>query len=699
MLLALQEGVRGLLVPERLTAFEGEPEDIIKAAFSQGGLLASKVGDFEERPQQLEMALAVWDSLVAKSHLMVEAGTGIGKSLAYLFPSALWCRQTGERIVISTQTVNLQEQLVNKDIPMVADLLSESGFDLRYSYMKGRGHYVCLRRLKQACEDVAQTTSLFVANAEEKAVQDIYELAAGGSWDGDRERLPSPVPDSVWSMICSEGDRCMSSKCSNREFCFYQKRRRRLEECHIIVVNHALFAAHLAIWNQSGGHTGLLPGYEAVIFDEAHHLEDAIRDSMGTEVSPGRLKRLVDDTVRMARSGAVGKSITREGIRRLRDALDNRVAAINSILEDLNPVRSARKDKARLRDGGSFDPDIIKSIREFGKEIQYWEDFDLSDEERFEVSSLKRRFTALSQDLTSISNLEGDGESHVYWAESIEGMRRGHVVLKKAPLEVGSYLQETLWSSLPAAVLTSATLATGSSFEYQRRMLALEGAGELILGSPFNYREQARLCIPKDSRGLDVNSLPFGDYIAEKVLEIAGMTDGRMFVLFTNRRSMERVAELVRDRVEEKGYPFLKQGDGPRDALLRDFKDKGNAVLFGLDSFWEGVDVPGDALSCVVITKLPFPVPDDPIMEAREQVWRSQGLVPFIHYSLPVATLKLKQGFGRLIRSKTDRGAVVILDPRIATKRYGRVILQSLPPARLTFDLDDVAEAVTRGRR
>jgi len=682
-------------VSEQPGEFIGNSADIIRAAFSQGGILASKLGDFEERPEQLEMALAVWESLISPSHLLVEAGTGTGKSLAYLFPTALWCRETGKRVVISTHTINLQQQLVHKDIPLVAGAISGSGFDLRYSQIKGRNHYVCLRRLGQLAEEVSQRTSLFVANAEERAIQDIYELSAGNSWDGDRDRLPFPVPDAVWSLVCSESDRCMSSKCSRFAHCFYQKHRRRLEECHMIVVNHALFASHLAIWSQSSGNTGLLPGFEAVIFDEAHHLEDAIRDSLGMEVSPGRLKRLVDDTVRMARTGVIGRSITREGIRQLGEILDSRMSAVQRILQKLDPVRLVGRDKTRLRDIGLFDEEVVKSIRDLGKEIQYWEDFDLSDEERFEVQSLRRRFVALSQDLYGISNLDGDGESHVYWAESVEGPRSGHVSLKRAPLEVGDYLRETLWSAVPAAILTSATLATGSSFEYQKHMLSLPNAAELILGSPFDYREQVRLCVPKDSRGQDVNSPPFNDFVADKVVEIAGMTCGRMFVLFTNKKSMERVAELVRDKVEEMGYPFMKQGDAPRDALLKDFKEKGNAVLFGLDSFWEGVDVPGQALSCVVITKLPFPVPDDPVMEAREQVWRSQGLVPFTHYSLPVATLKLRQGFGRLIRTKTDRGAVVILDPRIATKHYGRTILKSLPPARLTFDLEDVAEAVS----
>lgn len=681
-------------------SIEADPRKTIRAAFSSGGVLGAAVPGFEERGEQVQMALSVWDALEGGSHLLVEAGTGIGKSLAYLFPTLLWCSRTANRAIISTHTVNLQQQLANKDIPLVASVFSGAGFDAKHALFKGRSHYLCLRRWRQAYADVAQKTSLFKANADEKAIQDLFELTAQGNWDGDRETLPFPISDMAWSDVCSEGDRCMSSKCPHRDHCYYQKHKRKLDECHIIVVNHALFMAHLAISHESGGQAGLLPGFEAAIFDEAHHLEDVARDSMGKEVSPGRLKRLADDTVRMAASGAIGKSITRDGVKRLREALDNRIAVVQSVLHNLDPARLSRKEKARLRDPDSVDADVIKSLREFGKEIQYWEDFDLSDEERFEVAALRRRFTALADDLQDISNLEGDGDSYVYWAESQGSLRRGsHVVLKKAPLEVGPYLQKALWSSLPSAVLTSATLATGSTFEYQKRMLSLEEATELVLGSPFDYRSQACLCIPKDCRGQDVNSLPFNDYIAEKVLEIVDMVGGRTFVLFTNRKSMERVAAEIRSRVEEKGYPFLKQGDLPREALLREFKEEGNAVLMGLDSFWEGVDVPGDALSCVVITKLPFPVPDDPVMEAREQVWRSQGLVPFTHYSLPVATLKLKQGFGRLIRTKTDRGAVVLLDPRIAMKAYGRTILKSLPPARLTFDLEDVATAVTPGGR
>lgn len=644
------------------------------------------------------MALSVWDTLSDGGRLLVEAGTGVGKSLAYLIPAALWTHHTTKRVIISTQTVNLQQQLAGKDIPLVSRMFEGSGMSFEYSLFKGRRHYLCLRRWRQAYADVAQRTALVAANEDEKTVEDLFELTGSGTWDGDRDTLPRPVPDRVWAEVCSEGDRCMSSKCQYRETCFYQKHRKRLEKCHLIVVNHALFAADLAIRRQTQEQTGLLPGYEAVVFDEAHHLEDVFRDSLGTEVSSARLKRLADDTVRIVSSGSFQKGITRDGAMRLKNGLDDFAAALTGIMQKLGPGRAGGsgkdKDKNRLRDPDLIGEEAPKWLRQFSAEIATWEDLDLSDEERFEVQSLERRYRGLADDLDSINNLEGDGDSFVYWAEKEEGLKKGQVILKKFPLEVGPYLQEHLWSVLPSAVLTSATLAADSSFDYMKRMLSLESTGELVLGSPFDFPEQACLCIPRDSAGQDVNSPPFNDYVAAKVLEIVDMTRGRTFVLFTNRKSMEKVAELARDGVEEKGYPFLKQGDAPREALLSEFRGRGNAVLFGLDSFWEGVDVPGDALSCVVLAKLPFPVPDDPIMEAREQLWRSQGLVPFTHYSLPVATLKLKQGFGRLIRSKADRGAVVLLDPRIATKSYGRSILKSLPPARITFDLEDIAGAV-----
>ncbi len=668
-----------------------DPIRLLTDAFNPEGLVSRFIPGFEKRPQQLKMALAVWRSIEDGGQLLVEAGTGTGKSLAYLFPALLQSARTGKRIIVSTHTVNLQEQLVRKDIPLVATMLKESGFEAAYSIFKGRRHYLCQRRWNQSYAAAEERLSLFAPDATDKIIMALAETIKADKWQGDRDDLSMHVPDGIWAEVCSEGDRCMSQKCRYKDSCYYQRHKKNLEKCHLIVVNHALFLAHLAINKESKGQAGLLPGFEVVIMDEAHHLEDATRGSLGTEISEFRLKRLSDDTVRKATTGDLGKVLGRDEARKLKIALDDLTASLGRALRK---VRVGHRDKARLRDSDCLDPGLAKALRDVSASMKDWEDLDLSDEERFEVAGLRKRLGALASDLESVNRLEGSGDSFVYWAETQEGHRRRSVVVKRSPLEVGPYLREALWSEVPTAVLTSATLTANSRFDYMKDMLSLEDTGALILGSPFDFKRQAILCVPKDSRGRNVNSPEFSDYVADKVMEIVDMSRGRAFVLFTNKRSLERVVDLTRDRIEEKGYPAFKQGDASRESLLNQFIRAGNAVLFGLDSFWEGVDVPGEALSCVVLAKLPFPVPDDPVMEAREELWKMKGLVPFTYYSLPLATLKLKQGFGRLIRTKTDRGAVVLLDPRILSKSYGRLVLSSLPPARFSDDIDDIAEAV-----
>lgn len=333
-------------------SLQGDPGEFLRSAFEEGGLVSRFVPGFEDRPQQVEMALSVWETLSSGGRLLAEAGTGVGKSLAYLIPVALWTHLTTKRALISTHTVNLQEQLAGKDIPVVQRMLKETGATFEFALFKGRSHYLCLRRWNQAYADVAQKTALFVANEDEKFIEDLSALTADGGWNGDRDTLPRPVPDRVWSEVCSEGDRCMSSKCKYRETCFYQRHRKRLEKCHIIVVNHALFAANLAVQRQTQGQVGLLPGYEAVIFDEAHHLEDVTRDSLGTEVSPARLKRLSDDTIRMASTGAFQKAMSRGGVRQLRTSLDGFTSALSGLLQKLGPGpgAAAQKEKSRLRE-------------------------------------------------------------------------------------------------------------------------------------------------------------------------------------------------------------------------------------------------------------------------------------------------------------------------------------------------------------
>jgi ATP-dependent DNA helicase DinG len=668
------------------------PRDFVADALKVGGLFSSLIPGFEERSEQTEMALAVWDSLNNGENLLVEAGTGVGKSLAYILPAALLAFHTKKRAIISTHTVNLQEQLVSKDIPLVAKAFEEFGFNLQYGLMKGRSHYVCLRRLKQASAEVDRQESLWLLSNEEKVLSDILGYINAGKWDGDRDNLSFPISESVWNEISSESGRCMGINCPERETCPYQAKRTSLEKCHLIVVNHALFMSHIALCSDTKGKIRLLPPFDIVIFDEAHHLEECARDALGIEVSQARFKRLADDTVRLSTRNSLGDILSKDEQRHIRALLDNSVSSLGNELRTFEP-HGYQEQKLRIRDTNTIDMNFIESVNDFTTILEDWESLDLSDEERFEVSSLRRRFKSLISDLIKIVNLEGDGDSYVYWAEKEGVGRRTAVVVKRAPLEVGPYLAENLWQGLETGILTSATLATNGCMKHARFLLGIEEANELILGSPFNYKEQACFCIPRDSRNLDVNSSYFDEYTARKVIEIIDMTQGRTFVLFTRRKSMESVASMVRDKIESRGFPFLKQGDEPRDVLLTRFKESGNAVLFGLASFWEGVDVPGSALSCVILTKIPFPVFNDPVMKAREELWKSQGLTPFIHYSLPQATLKLKQGFGRLIRTKTDKGAIVLLDSRILYKNYGRSILTSLPPARFTRDLDEIAAA------
>lgn len=673
------------------------------------------VPNFEERPQQMEMALSVWKALINGQHLLVEAGTGIGKSLAYLFPAVLWSQLTKKRIIVSTHTVNLQQQLVHKDLPLLNKIFKQCGFNFNYALFKGRNHYLCLRRWNQVYGQTTQLISLVKPNEKEITLEKLSDFMKSGFWDGDRDRLLFPVSDSVWSEICSESGRCMFSKCPYKDDCFYQKHRKYLEKCHLIVVNHALFVSHLKIFQDSAGKINLLPGFEGVILDEAHHFENVTRNSLASEISYFQFKRLADDTLRLASNGSLGNTLSKDEVRRIRVVLEDKLATLDSILKKLDPEiygqtnangngkkRSNRKasrcdgkrEKTRLRETGLIDEKFIKSLEDFLHVLGRWPELDLSDEERFEVNALQKRYISFINDLKSINCLDGDGESFVYWAENSKGPRYKTVVLKRSPLEVGPYLEEALWSAIPSAILTSATLSAGGTFNYIKQMLSLSDAKQVILGSPFDYCSQACLCVPKDSHSQDPNSQSFYDYVAKKVIEIVDMVLGRTFVLFTSKKSLESVARLVRDKIEERGYPVLIQGEAPREILLAEFKTTGNAVLFGLDSFWEGVDVPGDALSCVILAKLPFPVPDDPVLQAREELWKSLGKIPFIQYSLPQAIIKLKQGFGRLIRTKTDKGAVVILDPRIITKHYGKSIIKSLPPVRLTSDIEEVARAV-----
>lgn len=682
------------------------------------------------------MAEAVWETLSDGGILLVEAGTGVGKSMAYLFPATVLAAFSRRRVVISTYTVNLQEQLVSKDLPSLNEFWKKQNVTIRWDLVKGRGHYLCLRKFNRRYDQALKQTDLFsYTKPEEDLIKELKALidcslvtalppadpwiepelsVAGeagtalsdeqltsapvtGRWDGDVDKLEIKLPPGLWSEFSSDTESCMGAKCPYKDRCFYRLARSSLDKCHILVVNHALLVSDLRLRVETDGKTKLLPAYDTLIIDEAHHFESVVREHLGTSISSWRLKRLAGDTLREVRSEPLARFIGKKQVDSLKETLDGAVDSLERILDNLlKHVNSRESEKARLTRGAFIDRKLVNTLREVAAVINTWLDYDLTQEERFEVSSLRRRFIELADDLDEFDSLEGDGVDTVYWVERASAGGARVDALRSCPLEVADYLQENLWSELRSAVLTSATLAVGKSepFGYVKSALGLESARELQLGSPFHYEEQACLCVPGDSHRYDPNSPDFLEYVAQIIPEIADLSSGRCFVLFTSYKAMDAVVQSIKDRLEAKGFPVLKQGDDSREALLREFKKLGNAVLFGVDSFWEGVDVPGDALSCVVVVKLPFSVPDDPVVQARSELWESQGRSPFWSYFVPKAALKLKQGFGRLIRTKTDRGAVVILDPRIATRDYGKVLLESLPPARITTELEDIARAV-----
>lgn len=671
--------------------------ELVREAFKEDGLLKSFVPAYEYRAEQAAMADGVWHALSEGKFLMVEAGTGVGKSLAYLFPATLLAVSTGHRVVVSTYTVNLQEQLVSKDLPCVAEFWKANGLTLRWGLVKGRGHYLCLRKFNRRYDQALRQTDLFkYTKPEEDFVRDLRALL-DGAWDGDVDKLEIRVPSELWSDFASDAESCMGTKCPFKTRCFYRAARSSMDKLHILVVNHALLVSDLRLYVETEGKTRLLPAYDTLILDEAHHFESVVREHLGAFISSWRLKKLAGDTLREARSDALSGFIGKEQVERLKQTLDSAQSSLDFTLDDvLKQVKpGGESDRARLKRQGFIDKDLPAALRSVAGTVSSWLGYDLTQEDRFEVSCLRRRFVDFAGELERFNVLEGDGVDTVYWVERASGGSRADA-LRSCPLEVADYLRENLWARMRSTVLTSATLTVGKTepFGYIKNALGLDAAAELRLGSPFSYEEQACLCVPESSRGYDPNSPEFVEYVAAIIPEITALTCGRCFVLFTSYRAMQAVVERVRDALEEKGFPVLKQGDDSRDALLHKFRNLGNAVLFGVDSFWEGVDVPGDALSCVIVVKLPFSVPDDPVVQARSELWRSQGKSPFWSYFVPKAALKLKQGFGRLIRTRTDRGAVVILDPRIATREYGKVLLESLPPARITTDLEDIARAV-----
>jgi ATP-dependent DNA helicase DinG len=643
--------------------------------FGPGGRLSRTHPAYEFRRGQLQMAQAVEQALAEKRHLIVEAGTGTGKTLAYLLPVI----RAGKRVLISTGTKNLQEQLFYKDVPFLEQALFPEGErKLRVCYMKGRNNYLCRKKLY----DLTGQPVL-------SGLEEIEQYRAIAEWEkttetGDRAEL-SELPESsaLWPHLDARSDKCLGQKCSQWERCFITEMHRRALESDIIIVNHHLFFADLAIKQSAEGapDAGILPDCAAVIFDEAHELENVAGSYFGVTVSNWRIEDLARD-VESSLQRAKGLSAAISGAL---GSLRERSQLFFSLLPGGEGRLPFNNRQEFLEENGDEYLGLMQALGRLAAELQRMK------EKPEEVFNFIRRVDELRVQLSFL--LESNDRNTVFWIERRggresrgSGARSGrHVFLQATPIDVAPILRSCLFDKLECAVLTSATLAVGGGFEYIRRRLGMEHARELVLPSHFDYENQAILYVPPDLP--DPRTPQFVERATGRIRQLLEITRGRAFCLFTSYAQMNEIYNRLLGELE---YPMLLQGNAPKRALLEEFRITPNAVLFGTSSFWQGVDVQGEQLSCVIIDRLPFEVPSDPVVAARVHAIADEGGNAFYQYQVPAAVITLKQGFGRLIRSLHDRGLLALLDNRILKKAYGRVFVESLPNYHRTTDIGQV---------
>lgn len=655
--------------------------DEIAGFFRPGGPLSQRHPDYEFRPEQVEMAAAVARAIGRGETLLVEAGTGVGKSLAYLYPLLLWSKFSKKRAAVSTETKTLQKQLVEKDIPF---LVSATGIELRAELCLGANNYLCLLRL-----DRSGQRELFESKESVKQYQAILSWARRTE-AGILLELGFTPRYEVAASIQVEPDMCLRRKCPHFASCFYYKARERAEAADLLVMNHHLFFANLVV------NGAALPPFEAVVFDEAHSLEEAATSFLGAEVSQHRIPSLLNHLY----SVKTGKGFLPA---RLRDSFraESWEAAFREA-HDLNDEFFSRledgwkgKKTVRIRERFSAEA-ITRSLLGLIERLKEVKKAFPDEEGREEFGGYLNRAGEIVSDLDAISNLKQ--EDWVYWFERTGERRRLRRALHMAPMEVEEFLKEKLWGNYAPAILTSATLSTGGDFGYLRSRLGIEGGHELILASPFDYRRQVLLYT--DPRIPDPGPRTREAYesrVIEEIEKIVRAAEGGAFVLFTSYRVLDLAYEALAPRLSR--YRLFRQGEGERYKILEEFKSHPDSVLFGTTSFWQGVDVPGANLRCVIIAKLPFGVPDEPVLQARiERIKEADG-DPFHEFQVPAAIIMLRQGFGRLIRHRNDYGVVAILDPRLRTKGYGRAFVSALPPCRLSSDLGEVGSFMAEMRK
>ncbi|HEX9283031.1 MAG TPA: helicase C-terminal domain-containing protein [Gemmatimonadales bacterium] len=693
-----------------------DPIDVA-ALLSPSGPVARALGSFEDRPSQRDMAAYIADLYNDGGVGLLEAGTGVGKSFAYLVPALVWARENGERTVVSTNTINLQEQLVGKDLPILARALGSGEHSPSFALLKGWRNYICLARLEQARQGEG---SLF----EDERRVEVETLAAWAAKtsDGSLADLPDEPSAEVWDGVAAESDLCTRLKCSHFERCFLFQARRRAAEADVVVVNHHLLASDLAVRMASDNwqEAAVLPPYRRLVLDEAHHLEDVAAMHLGAQVSRLGVERLL---ARLERNGrgllptlqsvlfgrddllsAASRDLVQQG---LVDALGAARRGAEELFMQLARRLDAEPPSGqapvlRLREEFGADPvwagglgvaldNLLLAFARLRDGVETIADrlaLDDPSERRAqllgELRGVLRRLDAAAAGLTAALRPPPGGPAAVRWLER-RGRKVPNVSLAAVPLDLAPILKDNLFDRVETVVLTSATLAAGGEFSYLEERLGLDlppsrVRAREIHASPFDFPSQCVFGIPTDLPEPRDDEPGHDAAVARVLVELARASDGGMFALFTSHGALRRAADAVREAIAGR-WPLFVQGEGQRDQLLRRFREAGSGILLGTDSFWEGVDVPGRALRVLILAKLPFKVPTEPLTAARLERLEARGLNGFTHYLVPNAALKLKQGFGRLIRSRSDVGAVVLLDRRVVTKRYGSMILEGLPRA------------------
>ena len=674
----------------------------LASLIEDGGKLSTVFKDFEPRESQISMLKKVSESFNSNTICVAEAGTGVGKSLAYLLPAFSWVSGNDERAVITTATINLQQQLTSKDIPLAQDLL---GKKVKYTLVKGRGNYLCLKRLEEALEE----NSLF---EEENSQLMVIKEWSKNSSTGSRSELPFIPDDGTWLRICSEADSCLGIRCLYREACFLLKMRKEAASSKILITNHHLLFSDLSLRLAGTGYdaTAVLPPFSHIVFDEAHNIESCATSFFSQEISKNVLERQLNRLFRVKRRRSIGLVPALQKILGITEGLKSIPVFITDLIKKADKLNADAADflgtafnfrfmhteensggEVLLKDLKDIHIVLLDCIETIQEVLDRIEGEDLENPSVIETGLVLRRLEVLASVCEKFSRIEERPED-IFWMEKRRTQYIEDYRFIITPLDIAPLMREAVFDQYESVICTSATLTVNNQFDFWKSRVGLKDydsreTGFFIFPSPFPYEKHVLLGVPEDAPLPQEES--YLHYITQFIGDALELSEGKGLVLFTSYEMLRQTFDAVKPRLSEKSIPVFKQGDEERSRLLKRYTTDLGSVLFATDSFWQGIDVPGDALQIVIICRLPFRVPTDPVHKARLEAIQKRGGNPFIHLSLPEAVMRLKQGFGRLMRRTTDKGIVIILDSRVIKKNYGKAFLQSLPETRTSIKSTD----------